>query len=405
MEMKKNVLVCEDDPVQLKILSALINQAGYQSVAARSPSEAVVAARRCRVDAVLADVQLQDGNAFDLVGDLRRFGFDVPVFMTSAYATEGMKNRAQSAGVSFFFEKPFDLPVIRKRVAEALQTKKDLEATVLLVEEHAGVRADLEKAAGHAGFQVIAVPDGTRAVEALSSVDTSIDLVLMDLHAPGVAGANLITRALEIDPALHIIMMSGDASREEIRAGYEAGAAGLLRKPISGDRFEAFLEGSLKVAQAARAKAQGIQDREHRLQGETPAARSVRLIKSYIHAPSHSRKGSQIWTAGSAAVALLLGMGGALGLASSYHEEDRLLKIVERAIERPMPWAGTSAFRQDASLRHQETTEQLRLMQEANEITRRYYEGHLEEMRRQALTQAAPETSGRRPSSLSFLKE
>ena len=31
-----------------------------------------------------------------------------------------------------------------------------------------------------------------------------------------------------VSPDLHVIMMSGDASRDEIHAGYEAGAASLI---------------------------------------------------------------------------------------------------------------------------------------------------------------------------------
>jgi len=80
-----------------------------------------VAARRCGIDAVLTDVQLQDGNAFDLLGDLRRFGVDAPVLMASAFATDGMKARAREAGVKHFFEKPFDLPKIREQVENVLK--------------------------------------------------------------------------------------------------------------------------------------------------------------------------------------------------------------------------------------------------------------------------------------------
>jgi len=170
MKTTKNVLVCEDDPVQLKILTTLIDQAGYRSLSARTPSEAVVAARRCGVDAVLTDVQLQDGNAFDLVGDLHRFGFDAPVLMTSAYATEGMKDRARKAGAKFFFEKPFNLPQIREQMDRVLNAPRSLNATLLLVEAHTRVRSELHQSIVAAGFHVISVEDGPRAMDALQAV-------------------------------------------------------------------------------------------------------------------------------------------------------------------------------------------------------------------------------------------
>ena len=41
MDSRRSILVCEDDPVQLAILSAALGQAGYDTVTARSPGEAL----------------------------------------------------------------------------------------------------------------------------------------------------------------------------------------------------------------------------------------------------------------------------------------------------------------------------------------------------------------------------
>jgi DNA-binding NtrC family response regulator len=397
MKTMKNVLVCEDDPVQLKILTTLIDQAGYRSLAARTPSEAVVAARRCGVDAVLTDVQLQDGNAFDLMGDLQRFGFDAPVLMTSAYATEGMKDRARKAGARFFFEKPFNLPQIREQMDRVLSAPRSLNATVLLVEAHTEVRSELQQSIVAAGFQVIAAEDGPRAMDALLQPDSRIEILVTDLHAAGVAGAGLIRRALEINPDLHVVMMSGDASRDEIREGYEAGAASLVRKPVAAGRLQTLLQESLKIARSQRAQAEESRARRARHAAEPTTRRTARWIKSYTQAPSRSRRSQIAATLAMAAAALLIGIGAAISLRTTYETADRFEAMTERTMQMATSPMGMGMMKPDAATSRWQAGEQIRLMSEANQATRRYYDGHLQEMRWQSRPQApaaaAPEFS------------
>jgi len=397
MKTTKNVLVCEDDPVQLKILTTLIHQSGYRPIPARTPSEAVVAARRCGIDAVLTDVQLQDGNAFDLVGDLRAIGFDTPVFMASAYATDGMKDRARDAGVKYFFEKPFDLSRIKQQVDEILQVSPKLGASILIVEGHDKVRAELENTASTAGFDVFSVADGTAALDLL--LESPVDILLMDLHAHGSSGAKLIRKAREIDPALHVIMMSGDASRDEIRAGYEAGAASLVRKPVPANRLQSFLTASLKAARADQDRIDRRRERSEQRAAEPLTRRISRWIRSYVDAPARSRRGGRFLTLTLTATALTIGVGTAYGIQSAYEAADRYEAMAERMTRMAPPAVG-GLVRQDAVIGRAQMGEQIRLMREANEVTRRYYEGHLGEIRWQNRSRQetpAPMTLTERP--------
>ncbi len=380
----KNVLICEDDPVQLKILTTLVNQAGYRPVSARTPSEAVVAARRCGVDAVLTDVQLQDGNAFDLIGDLRRSGIDAPILFASAYATEGMRDRAREAGVREFFEKPFDLPKIRQQIDRVVQAQKDLHATVLIVESHPQVRADFEKTVAGAGFRVIAVGDGVAALDVIGSGKTKIDLMLTDLHAEGGSGASLIQKALAMSPALHVIMMSGDANRDEIRAGYDAGAFSLLRKPISSERLISFLTESLRNARAQQEKLA-----KERAEKERHAAKPIttRMVIDAKHFAKTKKGRNAVILSAVAVASLLIGAFSALAARRGLEASDKLDAMTDRMFQM-MGMQSQMMMRNDPASRWQ-AGEQLRMMNEQNQTTRRYYEGQLEEQRWQNRPQAA----------------
>lgn len=120
MKTKKRVLVCEDDPVQLAILAAALGQAGFETATARSADEGL---RAAPVDAVVSDVHLKRGDAFDLLAGLRRAGRDCPTLMISGGATPYIKERAIRAGVRGLLEKPCDIPSIVRVVRELLDVK------------------------------------------------------------------------------------------------------------------------------------------------------------------------------------------------------------------------------------------------------------------------------------------
>jgi len=384
MEKTKNVLVCEDDPVQLKILTSVINLAGYRTLAALSPVEAMMKARQCGVDAVLTDVVLPDKSGFDLVDELRGMGCDAPVFMTSAHATEGMRARARKAGVKWFFEKPFGLRAIRERVEAALGTKKS-EARVLLVESDPKGLSRLSKAVVGAGAAVLTAESGEKALEALTSGGDRVDVLLMDLDASGVSGAELIRKARSVVPSLYVVMMSDDAGREEIRAGYEAGAAALIRKSTSPERAESFMKSTLRMALAdRRGREEGLK-RAERLAAEPPGRKALRWVKSYLHAPSCSRKAARVATAAFMVLGMAVGAGSAAQLQFGLDQADRAEALSERLAERMLPFSDQRSAREERAMGRFQAQEQLGIMREANAVTRRYYEGHLEEMRRQAL--------------------
>lgn len=389
MNAQKQILVCEDDPVQLRILTTVIERAGYRSLAARSPGEGLTMARRSGVDAVITDVQLLDGSGFDLVGDLHRIGLDAPVIMATAYATDGMRARAHRAGVRCFLEKPLDPRKVREHVDRLVRHAVRLESRVLIVEERDSVRAEIQELARRAGFTVLGAKDGAEALEILGTSKPPVDLLLADLHTPGLPGVTLIREALRSQPDLYVVMMTGEASRDEIREGYRAGAVSLVRRPISPERFETFLRRSLSAARGRRCDADRRREREERRTAEPWGCKLARGIRKFRHRAELAV----------AAVSLLLGVGLAYSLDWGYESVDRC----ERAMNAALSLAGRSLEgpKEEKAFTRWHLMEQLQLNRQANEATRRYYEGHLEELKSQGASRGLPvqaDPFGDRPS-------
>jgi two-component system, NarL family, response regulator LiaR len=63
------------------------------------------------------------------------------------------------------------------------------------------------------------------------------DVVIMDLHMPGMSGVDATRRVREISPATEVVMLTVSAAEADVIDALEAGAAGYLLKEASGEEI------------------------------------------------------------------------------------------------------------------------------------------------------------------------
>lgn len=103
---------------------------------------------------------------------------------------------------------------------------------VLLVDDHtlfrSGVKALLQR---HDDFEVVGeAPTSLEGVERAAQLKP--DVVLLDLHMPGIAGKDAVKLFLEAAPQTHIVMLTVSESAEDLLDSLRAGASGYLLKNI-----------------------------------------------------------------------------------------------------------------------------------------------------------------------------
>ena len=113
--------------------------------------------------------------------------------------------------------------------------------TILIVEDDAAVSRALSRAVRSFGFDVMGFGDG----EALLASDIAQlpALLLLDLHLPGISGAELIAELVRRTPQIRIVVMTGRDIAGAREACLAAGAASYITKPISRDDLAALLAG------------------------------------------------------------------------------------------------------------------------------------------------------------------
>ena len=115
------LLVVEDEPNILELLSASLRYAGFDVVTASAGSEAVQAAQRHRPDLIVLDIMLPDMDGFDVLRRLRGGGARVPVlFLTARDAMED-KVRGLTLGGDDYVTKPFSLEEVVARIRAVLR--------------------------------------------------------------------------------------------------------------------------------------------------------------------------------------------------------------------------------------------------------------------------------------------
>ena len=108
---------------------------------------------------------------------------------------------------------------------------------IMVIDDHTlfrrGVRALL---AQEDGFQVVA--DAADAAEgAKVAAQLRPDVILLDLHMPGIGGAQAIPALREAAPGARIVMLTVSEDADDLMACLRAGASGYLLKNIDGDHL------------------------------------------------------------------------------------------------------------------------------------------------------------------------
>jgi two-component system, cell cycle response regulator CpdR len=106
-------------------------------------------------------------------------------------------------------------------------------ARILIAEDEVALRGYIERALTADGHRVIAMPDGSAALDMLVREAGAFDLLLADIKMPVMDGIALALVAARDYPDLVILLMTGYADQLERAYGLDALIKGVLTKPFS----------------------------------------------------------------------------------------------------------------------------------------------------------------------------
>ncbi|MCM2324154.1 MAG: response regulator transcription factor [Oligoflexia bacterium] len=121
----KRILIIEDDPAFLQLVSQLLSSY-YEPLTAASGAEGLRQARECRPDLVLVDVRMPEINGFEVCRRLRDMPEtrDVPIIMLTGQTEMENRVRGLELGADDYVLKPFDASELLARIKARLRRAK-----------------------------------------------------------------------------------------------------------------------------------------------------------------------------------------------------------------------------------------------------------------------------------------
>jgi DNA-binding NtrC family response regulator len=121
--MTKNatVLIVDDEPNALKVLSAILRAEGYRILEADNVDRAIGLFEHEQIDAIISDIKMPGKDGYDLFEHASEFHPDIPLIFLTAYGNVESAVEDVTNGAYYYFLKPPDYKKLKSVLAEAIQ--------------------------------------------------------------------------------------------------------------------------------------------------------------------------------------------------------------------------------------------------------------------------------------------
>ena len=124
--MAARILVVDDEPAIIDVLSRLLTRDGYNVIAARNGAEALEYVARQKPDLILLDVMMPIIDGFSVCQKLKNDEQTalIPITMLTGQDDFEHRKRGMEVGADDFLSKPFEQSMLRARIKSQLRIKR-----------------------------------------------------------------------------------------------------------------------------------------------------------------------------------------------------------------------------------------------------------------------------------------
>lgn len=197
---RKKILIIEDEEYLAGVLMTKLEKEGYAALIASDGESGLEKIKEWSPDLILLDIMLPKLNGYKVLEKLHKEGNKIPVIIISNSGQPIELEKIKKLGaVDYLVKVEFDpqevLDKIKKNIKkskgdEKVKQEKKAKAKIILAEDEQFLRELCEQQLTKAGFEVISVINGAKALKLI--MEEKPDLVLLDIILPTVDGFKIL---------------------------------------------------------------------------------------------------------------------------------------------------------------------------------------------------------------------
>jgi DNA-binding NtrC family response regulator len=243
--MKRHLLIVDDEAMCRGPIAEILRLSGYIVEEASSGKEALKILEKKEFNVIITDVLMPGMNGIELIRAVQDLSPATETIVLSAHGTEATKDKLGRMGIFGYLEKPVLADSLAAMVKNAMKSNRMVRLgiekkgpdvvfsrqRVLVADDNEDIRNVVSSALFEKGYAVTAVSDGSQAFEKILIND--FDLVILDINMPRMGGIETVKAVRGHDACCYILLISGEAEKEEIQQALDNGADKFLAKPFS----------------------------------------------------------------------------------------------------------------------------------------------------------------------------
>lgn len=254
-------LVFDKNESSRSLLLTCLGSFGISAEWASSEYEALLMARKSDTvdkrayNLMIVDYLAPEDNGIAYINRLKKMsssGKQSKYIVMLPLSREDLFEDAEAAGIDFALSKPIIPSVLYNGIIEVFGVKppETQAATemrgapaamypyhILLVEDNKTNQFIAQSILEHAGFKVSKADDGSEGYQFFKAHHGELDLILMDIHMPGMDGYTAADLIREIDPKVPVVAMTADAVSGVGEACQSHGMSCYVSKPFEPDEL------------------------------------------------------------------------------------------------------------------------------------------------------------------------
>ncbi|MES2757049.1 MAG: response regulator [Pseudomonadota bacterium] len=241
------ILIIEDNPTNMELMSYLLTAFGHTPLMAFDGDSGVRLARAQKPDLILCDVHLPKLDGYGVVGLLKADPqlCRTPVLAVTALAMLGDRERLLAAGFDGYIGKPIE-PEQFVGQLEPFLAAPAAAPTLLVVDDDPFMVEIVRDFLAQDGYTILSAHSAAEGIALLAGAD--VQVIACDQCMPLMTGTAFFERARQLRPDCYRIMLTALADLAPVALAIERGDIDrCLAKPWDGAELRAALREGLRV--------------------------------------------------------------------------------------------------------------------------------------------------------------